>query len=192
MDDRVSRYPGRVKMVPVPGQPNVYDMTLADEPTVAGTKLNKANLLSDQVASSLGGVATPSLALQKLKQLVDTAQSTANIGTTKAKIVQGSYVGTDELTKTINLGFSPKFMVIMEMYQSVDGAHTIIDTDYYLLWTGQTKLYSGSNRYGGTISATGNGITMSITKEDSGHENWIYAGYVYNSKGKTYRYVGVG
>ena len=54
MDDRVSRYPGRVKLTPVEGQENVYDMVLADEPITTGTRLNKANLLSDQVATLIG------------------------------------------------------------------------------------------------------------------------------------------
>ena len=40
--DRVPRYPGRVKLTPVSGQANVYDMTLQDNASVAGTPLNAA------------------------------------------------------------------------------------------------------------------------------------------------------
>lgn len=54
MKDRVSRYPGRVKLVPVDGQANTYDMVNADEPTVVGTPLNKASLLSDATAELFG------------------------------------------------------------------------------------------------------------------------------------------
>lgn len=54
MKDRVSRYPGRVKLTPVVGQENVYDMVLADEPTEAGTKLNKTALLKDTTAALFG------------------------------------------------------------------------------------------------------------------------------------------
>jgi hypothetical protein len=39
--DRVPTYPGRVKMVPVSGQTNTYDMTRADLPVQAGTPINK-------------------------------------------------------------------------------------------------------------------------------------------------------
>lgn len=49
MDDRVSTYPGRVTLIPVPGQANKYDMTMADEPTQEGTPPTKANLLSDKI-----------------------------------------------------------------------------------------------------------------------------------------------
>ena len=39
--DRVPTYPGRVKLVPVPGQENTYDMVRADEPIEDGTPMNK-------------------------------------------------------------------------------------------------------------------------------------------------------
>ncbi len=40
--DRVPKYPGRVKLVPVPGQADTYDMIRVDEPIVEGTPINKA------------------------------------------------------------------------------------------------------------------------------------------------------
>lgn len=54
MKDRVPTYPGRVKLVPVSGQANTYDMIRADEPVVEGTLLNKANLLPDDTVRELG------------------------------------------------------------------------------------------------------------------------------------------
>ena len=54
MKDRVPTYPGRVKLMPVEGQENTYDMTRADQPTQAGTPLNKATLLKDETAEKLG------------------------------------------------------------------------------------------------------------------------------------------
>lgn len=40
--DRVPTYPGRVKLTPVSGQANTYDMVRADEPVEEGTPINKA------------------------------------------------------------------------------------------------------------------------------------------------------
>lgn len=40
--DRVPTYPGRVKLIPVEGQPNTYDMIRADAPTEEGTPIDKA------------------------------------------------------------------------------------------------------------------------------------------------------
>ncbi len=54
MQDRVSLYPGRVKLEPVAGQANLYDLTRADQPTQEGTPLNKASLLKDATAALLG------------------------------------------------------------------------------------------------------------------------------------------
>lgn len=53
MRDRTSKYPGRVRLTPVEGQPNVYDREWADEPQQLGTPLNKESLLSDVVAAAL-------------------------------------------------------------------------------------------------------------------------------------------
>ena len=53
MKDRVPLYPGRVKLEPVAGQTNIYDMTRADSPQQVGTKLNKANLLTDETVAKI-------------------------------------------------------------------------------------------------------------------------------------------
>lgn len=54
MTDRVPLYPGRVKLVPVSGQSNTYDMSRADQPTQEGTPLNKATFLKDSTATAFG------------------------------------------------------------------------------------------------------------------------------------------
>ena len=46
MQDRVPLYPGRVRLTPISGQTNVYDMTMEDSPSVVGTPLNKNTLLN--------------------------------------------------------------------------------------------------------------------------------------------------
>ena len=69
MKDRVPTYPGRVKLTPVEGQANTYDMERADSPVEVGTPLNKATLLSDVVAAAYKleeDEATPSNAFAKI------------------------------------------------------------------------------------------------------------------------------
>ena len=69
MKDRISLYPGRVKLNPVAGEANTFDMVRADQPTQEGTALNKANLLNDSTATGLhlgDGEPTPDLAFQKM------------------------------------------------------------------------------------------------------------------------------
>ncbi len=54
MKDRIPLYPGRVKLVPVAGEENTYDLVRADQPTQAGTPLNKSSLLKDTTAALYG------------------------------------------------------------------------------------------------------------------------------------------
>nr|DAP69617.1 MAG TPA: hypothetical protein [Caudoviricetes sp.] len=61
MKDRVPTYPGRVKLTPVSGQANTYDMVRADSPTQEGTPLNKDTLLKDTTAASLGLTGDPTV-----------------------------------------------------------------------------------------------------------------------------------
>ena len=68
MYDRLPLYPGRVKLIPVEGQENVFDMVRADSPKQDGTALNKANLLKDETAADYGLTedAVPDEVFQKL------------------------------------------------------------------------------------------------------------------------------
>lgn len=62
MQDRVSATPGRMLITPENGQPAFYaTVEMADNPTVEGTPLNKANLLTDATAAlfGLGSEAVP-------------------------------------------------------------------------------------------------------------------------------------
>ena len=54
MKDRIPLYPGRVKLVPVAGEENTYDLVRADRPTQDGTPLNKSSLLKDTTAALYG------------------------------------------------------------------------------------------------------------------------------------------
>lgn len=122
MQDRVSLYPGRVKLEPVAGQANTYDLTRADQPTQEGTPLNKANLLSDNVAAAIKALLasqtddpeTPNAALNILAQAVDEAATKANVVDSKGncEIYSGSYVGNSSNTTT-TMTFPHKPYVVM-------------------------------------------------------------------------------
>lgn len=53
--DRVPTYPGRVKLTPVAGQANTYDLVRADLPINEGTPINKA-LLDNKAYTLTKGV----------------------------------------------------------------------------------------------------------------------------------------
>lgn len=122
MQDRVSLYPGRVKLEPVAGQANTYDLTRADQPTQEGTPLNKANLLSDATAAAIKALlasqtedpATLNAALAILAQAVDAAATKADVVDFKGncEIYSGSYVGNSSNTTTTMI-FPHKPYVVM-------------------------------------------------------------------------------
>lgn len=70
MENRQPTYPGRVKLTPVAGQENVYDMVRQDQPTQEGTPLNKATFLQDATAAlfQLGVDAVPDEVFQILSR----------------------------------------------------------------------------------------------------------------------------
>ena len=121
MQDRVSLHPGRVKLVPVAGQENTYDMVRADSPTQEGTPLNKDSLLKDATAAlyGLGADAVPDDVLALLKTLVDNAQTSAN---NKARIAVGSYVGTgtygESRPNSLTFDFIPYVLVMLAYKKS--------------------------------------------------------------------------
>ena len=53
MKDRTPKYPGRVKLEPVAGQTNIFDMTRADEPDDTGTPFNTRTMLQDSTGRFL-------------------------------------------------------------------------------------------------------------------------------------------
>ena len=110
MKDRISLYPGRVTLTPVPGQTDVYDMTRADEPQEVGTPLNKATLLKDDVAMLLGldpENATPNDVFEILLNEITTIRNTS------VKVVYGTYSGNGGTTRTITFTGTPIFLYLV-------------------------------------------------------------------------------
>lgn len=156
MQDRASLYPGRVKLVPVAGQENTYDMVRADSPTQEGTPLNKGTLLKDATAAlfGLGADAVPDEVLALLNSLVKNAQTSAD---EKAKIQTGSYVGTGTYGAgnpcSLTFDFVPKFLYIKSTNSSSAGfflPHTLTNTFKSFAYQGfiQDTAIQSSNCYG--------------------------------------------
>lgn len=112
MKDRVSAKPNRYAVYDDSHNFIRYEYhERADEPTEAGSALNKANLLPDDVATALGLTGDPQVkdALLKIKDAMDSAAA-------KAKIETGSYIGTgtygSSARNSLTFGFVPKLVFI--------------------------------------------------------------------------------
>lgn len=92
---------------------------------VIGDSLGKAEFLADATETSIWGSAanrTPNQALQQLRSLIATAQSTAD---GKAKVEYGTAVKTSNGSKTFLFSFSPKAVLINASSQSA-GSYALL------------------------------------------------------------------
>lgn len=179
MVDRVPLYPGRVKMTPVSGQANIYDMERADQPTQAGTPLNKTTLLKDSTAALYGLTdATPDDVFKLLHTQIGDTLTTArkDLGSswllcngdniTKAEFPdlyevlsesQGNTgFNTAEFAKNIDQGYSDLRMVGVAYgngyYVVVAGVRG--DNRFYLFWTADGVVWDRKEyTYSGNISS---------------------------------------
>lgn len=141
---------------------------------VRGNDLNKASLLTDAVETSIWGSAanrTVSQALQQLRSLIATAQSTAS---SRLGDTWGSWTGTGESTKTLLIGggFIPRLIVII----GTQGA-------FMLLTYGANNVATNeSSRDVASVTWDGwSGSRFSVTLKSVG-----------NVSGRTYDYYAIG
>lgn len=177
MIDRVSRFPGRVVLTPVPGQANTYDLSRADEPSETGTPLNKATLLKDTTAAlfDLGTAALPDDAL-------------SYIGRTRLLVESGTYLGSGTSGSnnpcTLTFGFKPEIIFVCSSSQASAGA---VGNKFFAI-NGQTKAEVKSYTSGDTgllsITLQWNGNTVSWYGSSTGAQ--------LNLSMYTYRYLALG
>ena len=182
MQDRIANHPNRWVLTPVSGESNTYDFTRADDPTQAGTPLNKATFLPDAVAAAIeaatgvSGVTLPSEALDAIA----TRLSAIGAANTIARMVSGSYTGaggdSSTKTKTLTFPFKPRFLVIAKSDAALLGA-----AGDYGIWI-----------YGLTVMKTNNNVTYN----DGNSMSWAAtsggAAYRLDASGTTYYYFAVG
>lgn len=217
MQDRVSNHPGRWVLTPVTGETNTYDMTRADDPTVAGTPLNKATFLPDAVASAIetatgvSGITLPSEALNALATYIS---GFGDISKT-TYIETGSYVGTGVISSlasqsgnnvwirniasapSLTFSFKPRFLFIKNV--------TATSNKYYNYSTSQilfdptilgSENITGTNGLLWIYPYTNIGSRGFIISDNS--VKWFYAAStdsaadLLNTSGKTYYYLAMG
>lgn len=198
MQDRIPLYPGRVKMTPVAGQANTYDMVRADDPTQAGTPLNKATLLKDATAAlfGLGTGAVPDDILSLLSKGVlfqnDTITDVLGnlILIPVGQIKNGVRIKTGSYTGTGSSGSSGKNTLTFDFIPDVVIITTNTTSTFYpgvVFINGQTESDGiGSNDHGGNYG---------IAVEWTGKTVRWYAGSELkqlNGSGNLYHYIAIG
>lgn len=140
MQDRVSLYPGRVKLVPVAGQENTYDMVRADSPTQEGTPLNKDSLLKDATAAlyGLGSDAVPDDVFVAIKTMFDG----------RVRIASGTYTGTggygENNKNSLTFPFAPEVLFLYRVGDIgvVSGTSGAGNSGYYAILPKQVTAFT--------------------------------------------------
>lgn len=139
MEDRIPTKPGRVALRDVDtGITKLYDMQMADEPTVEGTSLNKANLLTDATAAAI---------LAEFGVTPDTPnEALAAVTAGSGKIELQSYAGTGTYgtSNPTSLTFvhEPKLVII---YGNTDGLNRQGADAYDTAILDWSRVKTGSN-----------------------------------------------
>lgn len=186
MQDRVSLYPGRVKLEPVAGQANLYDLTRADQPTQEGTPLNKANLLSDATAAAIKALlasqtedpATPNDALNTLTQAVE---DVATVAAGKCSMETSTYTGNGKYgsANPTTLTFPKKPTLLFVFASSGDGFMLMV-TDKTPATINALGYYNGATW--GTVNLSWQGSTLRFYSDR-------YATWQGNESGVVYQVV---
>ena len=194
MKDRIPLYPGRVKLNPVTGQENTYDMVRADSPVQEGTPLNKASLLKDATAVLYGmGVdAVPDDILSILSKAVLFVDGyLKDIGGNKVgpRIETGSYVGTGTSGASnpcsLTFDFTPKILL---MHRTGTYAYSEYTHCMVFVWN-ITNHFDVGNAGDRTNIVTYSGNTISWYNTTGNLES---AGQQLNGSGTTYWYTAIG
>ena len=187
-------FPRRYRLVKVPGTDDIYDL----EPTPGkvyeeGTFYNKANQLSDETAALLGGVETVNEALAMLLLKIASAKVEA-INEALADGVQvevGSYYGDGQDSKTIQIGFVPKAVIIYcNTIPWTTSSSSLNTTNFITYFKRLLCVYAGASTDFTTSTATrkfniGNDGTFTINRKDSDSESM-------NSTGSLYCWIAIG
>lgn len=173
MQDRIPTYPGLVELTdPETGASKLYYMAMADNPTVAGTPLNKNTLLKDSTAALFGltSAAVPDDVLVAISNKM-------------ARVESGSYTGNgtygSDHKNSITFSFIPKIVLIT---RANTGSGYPMLTPY--MW-GEDFFWTGNFSSHQNATVTINDNTM----------YWYTGGnssYQLNQNGNVYNFVAIG
>lgn len=175
MVDRLSNYPNRIKLLPVQGQNDVYDVVRMDMPLEEGTPLNKSSLLSQAAVEALGLIdtdeLTPSDAIEEI--------GTKLYGSANAWITTGSYTGDGIKisSKTINCNLKPKMFFIFA--KTVGFAPYNGYSQYGAIYIEGLTKTNGFSGYDYTFTVDGNNITLTGSSSTTFTGQLNYNGYEY-------------
>lgn len=153
MKDRQSLHPGRVKLLPVQGQENVYDLVMADDPLEEGDPPVKKNLFADETAALYPGLPENPVVNDALKFIGENITKRKLIN--KVENVATSTVDIDVLSLDPRKVYS--FLVVPPPDSYFGGTPVIIDVTSDKTLVGFTSFITGGSLRT-NINLAGNGV----------------------------------
>ena len=137
MKNRVSTYPGRVKLQPVDGQANTYDMTRADVPIEPGTPLNQQTLLQPSTAQYLRIPTADPTVDDALRHMPDRVEPIGTVKTSPALSLGDAWLPCDGSQVTFT-----EYPQLCQLLRGVSGEDVVWDSATLGI-TGTVKAISG-------------------------------------------------
>lgn len=142
MQDRSPKHPGRVKLLPVSGQENIYDMTRADEPDDTGTPFNKRTMLQDSTAQFLKLPLANPFVDDALRHMVDRVVPIGTIRTSPAQSLGDAWLKCDG--SAVTYGNYPQLcQLLRNSTETVTWATNAFPTSYSVAKTSSPVYFDG-------------------------------------------------
>lgn len=154
MKDRTPKFPGRVKLDPVAGQTNIYDMTRADEPDDTGTPFNKRTMLQESTAQFLKLPLANPFVDDALRHMVDRIVPIGTIRTSPAQNLGDAWLKCDG--SAVTYGNYPQLcQLLRNSTETVTWSTNAFPTSYSIAKTSSPIYFDGR-----WIIAAANASTM--------------------------------
>lgn len=142
MKDRTPKFPGRVKLKPVAGQTDTYDMTRADDPDDTGTPFNKRTMLKDSTAQLLKLPLANPFVDDALRHMVDRIVPIGTIRTSPAQSLGDAWLKCDG--SAVTYGNYPQLcQLLRNSTETVTWATNAFPTSYSVAKTSNPVYFDG-------------------------------------------------
>ena len=170
MKDRTPKFPGRVKLDPVAGQTNIYDMTRADDPDDTGTPFNTRTMLQDSTARFLRIPVSNPFVDDALRHMPDRINPIGTIRTSPALSLGDAWLPCDGSQVTF-AEYPQLFQMLRKTVSSVTWTSVTLAADLNYVKTSRFVFFNG-NWYVAISGRSGNNSLLRIYRANAIGGTW--------------------
>lgn len=173
MKDRTSKFPGRVKLKPVAGQTDTYDMTRADEPDDTGTPFNTRTMLQDSTGRFLRLPYANPLVDDAFRHMVDRIVPIGTVRTSPVQSLGDAWLKCDGSQVTF-AEYPQLFQMLRKTVSSATWEMTTLNTDLELMSNSGVVFFKGKwyVAVSGMVGSTGKNAVLRIYGAEELNGQW--------------------